>query len=679
MKQIFLLCVLLLSYQAFADTTFVSAGVISGTWTKAKSPYVVSGNVKIADNTSLIIEPGVKVLLKGSNQFKVQGKLIAIGTKADSIYFKPYSKDSSWYGIRFDTIKTTNDTSKFTYCRIEGGWAKGGAKGLVDWIGFGGAVYIYNFSKVVMENCLITNNIAKYRGAGVMLWTANIIIRNNTFSNNTVIGTKNGIGAGVTAYSSSPIFVGNKLINNYSDSLAGGFYGYKCKSVIENNEFIDNYAKYYGGGVFISGTGYSVLRNNKFIRNLAAFYGGASVTATTVDYQNNIFINNASNLGGAVFHQSALSKMSNNLFANNTAITNGGAIYFSGSNSSVSNNTFANNEAKKYGGAFANYKSSPVVTNSIFWGNKAVLKGNQLFALDSTSRAIISYCDFQGGQSGIDIDTTFTVYKGILQNSYNLLPKFSAPTSDVGYLVDATKSDWTLKSGSPCINTGRADTSGLYIYKYDLAGNPRVYQDVIDMGAYEYQYLNTPVELTTFTAQVNGHAVDLLWKTATESNNMGFEIERAVAGNKNTNWEKISFVKGAGNSTSVKEYKYSEVLNKSGKYQYRIKQIDYDGNFSYSNVLVAQVGQVLTFGMNQNYPNPFNPTTKISYSLPEQSYVQLKIFNILGKEIAVLVNGQQVAGNYSVDFNASGFSTGVYFAKITAGNYVKTIKMSLVK
>ena len=118
-----------------------------------------------------------------------------------------------------------------------------------------------------------------------------------------------------------------------------------------------------------------------------------------------------------------------------------------------------------------------------------------------------------------------------------------------------------------------------------------------------------PVELTSFTAITKGRGVELAWKTATEANNFGFEVER----NTMNNWEKIGFVEGNGTTNAPKEYSFSEKNIPSGKYSYRLKQIDRDGKFSYSNVVEVSVAEVKQFGLEQNYPNPFNPVTMINY------------------------------------------------------------------
>ena len=195
-----------------------------------------------------------------------------------------------------------------------------------------------------------------------------------------------------------------------------------------------------------------------------------------------------------------------------------------------------------------------------------------------------------------------------------------------------------------------------------------------------------PVELSSFTASVRSKEVKLNWQTATENNNYGFDIERASrqAGTSSVQgWTKIGFVNGHGNSNSIKNYSFTDKDVLNGGYSYRLKQIDADGNFEYSSTVEVTVNNLPTlFELSQNYPNPFNPSTVIKYSLPSKEFVQLRVFNLLGNEIATLINEVQEAGNYTIEFNAAKISittSGIYFYRLEAGPYVDSRKMTLVK
>ncbi len=190
-----------------------------------------------------------------------------------------------------------------------------------------------------------------------------------------------------------------------------------------------------------------------------------------------------------------------------------------------------------------------------------------------------------------------------------------------------------------------------------------------------------PVELVSFSAKVSGNNVELHWETATETNNSGFQIERWKKKTKGSNpeWNNIGFVKGFGTTTQSQTYSFTDKENLSGTYEYRLKQIDLDGSFKYSNVVEIEVDIPLKFSLNQNYPNPFNPSTKISYSINEKGYVSLIVYDVLGSKISTLVDKEQSPGNYEVIFNAEDLTSGVYIYELKAGQYTDIKKMLLLK
>jgi streptogramin lyase len=191
-----------------------------------------------------------------------------------------------------------------------------------------------------------------------------------------------------------------------------------------------------------------------------------------------------------------------------------------------------------------------------------------------------------------------------------------------------------------------------------------------------------PVELTSFTANTNGNNVNLNWSTTTETNNSGFEIERGSHTERSrsmTEWEKIGFINGNGTTTEAHFYSFTDNNISSGNYLYRLKQIDFDGTFEYSNEVEVIINIPEKFELSQNYPNPFNPTTKIKYQIPSNNPVSLKIYDVLGNVVTSLVDEVQPLGNYEVSFDASLLSSGTYFYTIRTGSFVETKKMLLLK
>jgi hypothetical protein len=186
-----------------------------------------------------------------------------------------------------------------------------------------------------------------------------------------------------------------------------------------------------------------------------------------------------------------------------------------------------------------------------------------------------------------------------------------------------------------------------------------------------------PVELTNFSSSINNKKVELFWETATEANNYGFQIERKFEDN--SEWSKIGFVKGSGNSSSLHSYSYTDIPLQIGTYKYRLKQIDLNGHFKYSNEIEVVYNNVFNFSLNQNYPNPFNPSTTISYQLSEQGFVSIKVYDVLGKEMNTLVNEVKQSGVHEVNFNASEYGSGIYMYRMSVNNFTQTRKMILLK
>lgn len=191
-----------------------------------------------------------------------------------------------------------------------------------------------------------------------------------------------------------------------------------------------------------------------------------------------------------------------------------------------------------------------------------------------------------------------------------------------------------------------------------------------------------PVEMTTFYANVVKYVVTLNWETATEVDNYGFEILRQA---QDDGWSLLGFIEGHGNSNSPKEYIFIDDMSLEteevliGTIHYRLKQIDTDGSFEYSEIITVELGIPGKFELKQNYPNPFNPTTKIVYAIPQDGHVSMKVYDILGKEVTTLVNENKKAGRYTINFDGSQFTSGIYITKITEGSFNGLIKMLLIK
>ena len=189
-----------------------------------------------------------------------------------------------------------------------------------------------------------------------------------------------------------------------------------------------------------------------------------------------------------------------------------------------------------------------------------------------------------------------------------------------------------------------------------------------------------PVEMMTFSATVNNDNATLNWQTASEENNRGFEVYRS-ANNTKTIWYNIGFVKGNGTIHTPSNYTYTDSKLKTGKYYYRLKQIDFNGNMQYYELNnIVEIKPPNKYELSQNYPNPFNPTTKISFKLSGDTKVSLKVYDISGREVSSLINDKTyTADYYTVEFNASNLASGIYFYRIVTNEFKSVKKMVLIK
>ncbi len=191
-----------------------------------------------------------------------------------------------------------------------------------------------------------------------------------------------------------------------------------------------------------------------------------------------------------------------------------------------------------------------------------------------------------------------------------------------------------------------------------------------------------PVEMKSFTSNVSGRDVKLFWTTSMELNNSGFEVQRTESGKEI--WQNIGFVKGMNNINSTTDYSFTDSKLEKGTFKYRLKQIDFNGNFEIFNLENdVNVNGPNKFNLSQNYPNPFNPTTKIDFELPQDSKVNITVYDMLGKVVKVLENSTKKSGYYTINFDGNSLSSGIYIYRLTAesnGN-ISTIvkKMTLVK
>jgi predicted outer membrane repeat protein len=401
----------------------------------------VNEDIYIPEDDSLVIEPGTTVMFLGHYSIHVQGKLIALGTQIDSIFFKVadttgfsniHSSAGGWNGIRFEDTPAESDSSLFAYCRFEFGKAVGDSANR-----YGGAIRLINFNKVRVSNSVFSNNYSFFWGGAIFAQKANISLEYCLFEHN---------------------YSGN-------DSLVFG----------------------YGGAVCFVSSDPDISFSTFYANASTGIGGGISFEYSNPSMINCIFTENHSGLGGGIgfLRCSPDRSIANILISNNYAQFFGGGIAMVTGSPRMSNLTIVNNYAAMGGGYYCNEYSDPKLFNSILWGNTSAggsMHGSQVWIWDVYSEPGFYHCNIQYGPD----EFGGSMFIGQYENNIDSDPLFTDPEN----------SDFSLQQYSPCINTGTPDTSGLLLPVFDLAMNSRIIHNIIDMGSYEY---DGPLGLGNFT------------------------------------------------------------------------------------------------------------------------------------------------------------------------------------
>ena len=301
-------------------------------------------------------------------------------------------------------------------------------------------------------------------------------------------------------------------------------------------------------------------------------------------------------------------------------------------------------------------------------------------AVDFTNPGIAWATKWSGGNGllkSTNYGATWTLQSGFTQSMW-------------GVHVQPTDGNVVITGCYSCGNSWRSKNGGQTWTQIPIASTNYQFAIIDSMNQFaaqgngfyklDSQYF-IPVELASFSAQLIDKDVILNWTTATELNNQGFEVECSID---NENFTKIGFVPGFGTTTEMKSYSFRSSDVQAGIQYYRLKQIDFDGTSTIYNSVEVTGPVPNTFVLNQNHPNPFNPSTKISFSLPVESVVNIKLFNLLGQEVTQIANADFPSGNHNVEFNADGLSSGTYIytfeAKgVNGANFKSTKKMLLLR
>ena len=638
--------------------------IASGIWSVDKSPYYIHGELEIPFDSTLTIEPGVEIIFTDNYKLNIFGRLLAIGTKTDTIVFTAENEFFGWNGLRFlNTDYNGQDSSKLVYCKLSKGIASGNHPD-----GWGGAIYCKYSSNILIDHCLIFKNISE-TGGGISCYMSNPKVCNTIVRENIA-----NYGGGIACNQSSPLFENVIISNNFAE----------CG---------------YGGGIYVINSGEPTFKNVVISENIAG--------------------------------------------------EDGGAIYCSGPSPKIYNSVLTHNK-----GQYGIYIQS---------GEPAILYSN-IWNLDTEN---FYNC---GDSIGVNIGTNANgdpcdVYYNIQED-----PLF----------IDPDNGDFHLQECSPCINAGTPDTTGLNLPVFDLDGNPRIVDGIIDMGAYEY----VPPEPITVTFQFSDKnwylisipvipqdsSISVLfpnalggaayhWNPNTKSYDTKTKLEPKKAywlaipeATTNTvtgiplntysqhfpaqGWYMIGGVIGNTDFTNpndnpdgavlspayswdpgVGNYVLSDTLKEKKGYwaavleECNLTVASASAGQSNRSINIAktnwekftkssgsapppppnvdwETGKIITvpdkFALHQNYPNPFNPQTTIKFDLPKESYVEIIIYNILGQKVRTLVNREIHAGNHTIVWNGKNdldlqLSTGIYLCFIKAGDFIAINKLLLLK
>jgi parallel beta-helix repeat protein len=704
--------------------TIVPPGPVSGTWTEAGSPYLVQGEITIQTGTTLNIEAGVEVNFQGHYKFIINGYLEALGTEADSILFTAANPTTGWHSLRFINAQ---DSSHLSYCVIKYGKATGSGDDAV-----GGGIQCTNSNPVIMHSSIRLNYAQSYEGGISVLYSSNPTIAYCDISNNSA-----EVEGGIGCYNNcSPIIDNCTITNNVAVLAGGGIYiDGNSNPVITNCIIADNAAGsiHNGGGLMIYNNSSPIITNCEITGNSAAGNGGGIrisansnpiITDCTIsgntagtdgggisceDCPNPvitncaIFGNSAGEYGGGIeLYNNANIELSNCTITGNTANMFSGGIECLQSAPTITNCTITGNTATSgSGGGMSSYLASPSVKNTIFEGNV----GDGIYFYSSPS-ASFTYCDFWNNEENNftgDIPTGLGVITGVNANG-DPCDDFMNIFEDPDF-VYPSQSDYRLQWGSACIDAG------------DPASPPDPDGTVCEMGAFCYdqsmfqRILLTPFDIPIEIAASGGsfdYAIQVtniatvslnmdIWCDVTFPNGsihgpvLGPFNDVSVGSEATISRERTQAVP-AGAPPGIYTYNAYAVSESDTSFDsFTFVKLAADGSDWYSGWFntgedfgefggVALAANLPTeYALNSPYPNPFNPTTNISYQLPKDSNIKLAVYDVMGREVAMLVDEYKSAGTYNVNFDANNLVSGVYFVRLEAGDFWQVQKVVLMK
>lgn len=666
-RQIILILIVI-SIKQYSQT-IIPSGEVSGLWTAVSSPYLINGEITIPKDSTLSIEAGVIVEFQGHYKFNVQGQLLAVGTETDSITFtindttgfsNPNIANGGWFGIRFFVTPYNNDTSKIYYCKLQYGKAIGDVPGIPHADNLGGAIFISYFDKVVISNCLITNNYASNAGGGIAIVHCSPKIINNTIAYN-----KSESGGGIELREeSNPVIENNMIMNNQANSGGGinclGAYNLRISNTVVKN----NIANDVGGGIscFFAGLnlnnvilsenkagsvggGIGTWRSNLFIdsstiNNNEAFESGSGVffnsgDTLTFTYQLHITNSNFTNNKTTNSYSALIAQQSDsariNVVVSKCLFTENKGPYMSVArfvgkylNFNFNRNIISNNEAKTQASCIMFTRCKGKVSNCLFSSNQ----------VDSAGIGCIIVWD------GAEVEfMNNTVVDNLASYGTGLLVGYGGKTFVTNSIIwgDSTSQIILYTNG------GRGGTA--IVNHCDIRGGENAISIPDTLSLLNWGNNNIDKD-PLFVDQLNGD-----YHLQNISPCIGAAIDTLIIDN---------FIYCCP-STDIEENLRPNPLG-------TLPDIGaYESLFANPVEVNKEIENIINeFCLLQNFPNPFNSNTIISYSVPYKSNVQVKVYNLLGQLIQSLVNEEKTVGTYEVIFDASSVASGIYFYQLTA-------------
>ncbi len=689
-----------------ANATDVS-GDQWGTWTRDNSPYNVVGEIRVPPESTLVIEPGIVVNFQGHYKFIVDSlaTLLAIGTESDSIYFTTDDSATGWNGIRFDYA---HSNSEISYCVLQ--YGKGGAGES------GGAIHCYQSSPTISSNTLRNNSAAS--GGGIYCFHSTASMRDNT-----IIGNSATDGGGIYCGWGTPTIVENTITDNEARLFGGGVFlrvcdsAVVCRNIITNNDVAEEGR--HGGGIICSGGTGNMVLNNTIVGNSAPWCGGGIAIWSTneIDVRNNIVVSTPSGYG---------------VCRKRSTIFNAGF-------SDVWDNLPDNYHPPQPG--YGDISADPLFVDPgggdfhLEWGSPCIDAGDPDSPLDPDgTRADMGAFYFHQGVSFSPEE--FTLNLLIETTTEKVLSIHSTCTdtalfylsSDVGWITFLPESGYIPPDSTSDVSitfdgTGlplgpNQATIVLYVLepyqgRYDIPVTAHVFST-------DYTCISLTPDSLPITIPPEGGSFSF-WAQTFNATDFTYYFDIWIDADLPTR-QKYGPIYKRRNFRFKPHYGVAYHLSQNvpgfapaGEYSYNFKmgvlpdQVDFQDSFTFTKLgtgsslgpvsvtswdlvgwgeeFVAYLGQAqgqtafmpTDYSLSQNYPNPFNATTVIEYALPVESHVKLQVYNIRGQKVATLVNSKQQAGYRSVNWDASGVSSGLYFYRLTAGSKVFSDRMMLLK